>query len=471
MTTEQLSPLDATFLELEQADETAHMHIGAALVFDPLPGGGAPDLEELRAHLMERIVALPRYRQRLSQPHTGGLTWPNWETDPDFDIRNHVRRAALPEATDDALLDWLGRFWSHRLDRLRPLWETVLVEGLPEGRWALCTKTHHCLVDGVGATDVGDVLLDISPDGATPAASNGRPVAAVQEDSEGGGHGLLSAPLRLAREGAGMARHPGRLVEALRRSAALAELILKDEVVAAPHSSLNRPIGTERRFEVVRVPLAQLKEIKKALGGTVNDVALAAVAGGLRQVLLARDEEPPRQGLRAMVPVNIRDAGDHLSLGNRISSLFVHLPVAEGDPLGRYGATLEEAETLKRGTQAVGGSTLIGVAGVAPPVVHSVIARSLFASRLFNVTVTNVPGRQYPLYAFGAQLREVFPLVPIAAEHAVGIAIFSYDGNVVFGINADRDTMPDIELLRDGIEDSLDSMLRLAHSGAALRTA
>ena len=469
MTTEQLSPLDATFLELEQADETAHMHIGAALVFDPLPGGGAPALDELQANLLERIGALPRYRQRLSEPHTGGLTWPNWEQDPDFDIRNHVRRAALPEPTDDALLEWLGRFWSHRLDRLRPLWETVLVEGLPEGRWALCTKTHHCLVDGVGATDVGDVLLDISPDGQP--ASNGGPATAGPESVDGRGHGLLGVPLRIAREGADIARHPGRLVDGLRRSAALAELILKDEVVAAPHSSLNRPIGTERRFEVVRVPLAQLKEIKTALGGTVNDVALTAVAGGLRQVLLARGEEPPRQGLRAMVPVNIRQAGDHLSLGNRITSLFVHLPVAVGDPLGRFEATLEEAESLKRGTQAVGGSTLIDVAGAAPPVIHSVIARSLFASRLFNVTVTNVPGRQYPLYAFGARLREVFPLVPIAAEHAVGIAIFSYDGNVVFGINADRDTMPDVELLRDGIEDALDSLLALSHSGAALRTA
>ena len=469
MTTEQLSPLDATFLELEQADETAHMHIGAALVFDQLPGGGAPSLDELRTHLLERIGALPRYRQRLSEPHTGGLNWPSWETDPDFDIRNHVRRAALPEPTDDALLEWLGRFWSHRLDRLRPLWETVLVEGLPEGRWALCTKTHHCLVDGVGATDVGDVLLDISPEGA--AAENGHPPWTMRDPNERNGHGVLGVPLRVAREGAGVMRHPGRLVDALRRSAALAELILRDEVIAAPHSSLNRPIGTERRFEVVRVPLAQLKEIKSGLGGTVNDVVLAAVAGGLRQVLLARGEEPPRQGLRAMVPVNIRAAGDHLSLGNRITSLFVHLPVAEGDPLGRYRAALEEAESLKRGTQAVGGSTLIGVAGAAPPVIHSVIARSLFASRLFNVTVTNVPGRQYPLYAFGARLREVFPLVPIAAEHAVGIAIFSYDGNVVFGINADRDTMPDVELLRDGIEDALDSMLALAHTGAALHPA
>ena len=465
---EQLSPLDATFLELEQADETAHMHIGAALVFDELAGGGAPSIDDVRTNLLERIGALPRYRQRLSEPHTGGLSWPNWEPDPEFDIRNHVHRAALPAPTDEALLEWLGEFWSHRLDRLRPLWETVLVEGLPEGRWALCTKTHHCLVDGVGATDVGDILLDVSPE---PAADRPAPAPAQPAAEHNGRHGLLGAPLRLMREGADIALHPGRLLDALRRSAALAELIARDEVVAAPHSSLNRPIGTERRFEVVRVPLAQLKEIKAALGGTVNDVALAAVSGGLRRVLLARGEEPPLQGLRAMVPVNIRDAGDHLSLGNRITSLFVHLPVAIGDPLGRYNATLEEAESLKRGTQALGGQTLVELAGAAPPVIHSVLARSLFASRLFNVTVTNVPGRQYPLYAFGAQLREVFPLVPIAAEHAVGIAIFSYNGNVVFGVNADRDTMPDVDVLVEGIEDTLDGMIALAHSGAAVHVA
>lgn len=464
---EHLSPLDATFLELEQHDETAHMHIGAALVFDPLPGGGAPSLEDGLKQLAPRLTALPRYRQRLSEPHTGGLTWPTWEEDPNFDVRNHVHKAALPApGGDEQLLDWLGDYWSHRLDRLRPLWDAVLLEGLADGRWALVTKTHHCLVDGVGSLDVGYVLLDGSPDGqwSPPEA----PEAVV---SSNGHHALLGAPAAIAREVAGVAAHPGRLLDALRRSVALTELIVRDEVVAAPKSSVNRPIGTERRFEIVRVPLAQLKEIKEALGGTVNDVALTAVTGGLRSLLLARDEEPPRQGLRAMVPVNIRDAGEHLALGNRITSLFVHLPVSIGDSLARYTATLQEAESLKRGTQALGGETLLDVAATAPPMIHAVVARSLFASRLFNITVTNVPGPPQPLYAMGARLREIFPLVPIAAEHAVGIAIFSYDGNVVFGVNADRDTVPDLQVLVDGIEGTLDELLAISRTGAVLARA
>lgn len=465
--TDHLSALDATFLELEQADETAHMHIGAALVFDPLPSGGAPTLDQLVAHLDPRLDALPRYRQRLSETHTGGLTWPAWDPDPHFDIRNHVHRAALPApGGDDELLEWLGDYWSHRLDRMRPLWEIVLVEGLPGGRWALCTKTHHCLVDGIGSLDAGYVLLDTSPE---PVAGAGWAPPASAEDSNG--HGIRHIPSRVfnaARAGAGLAVHPDRLADVLRRSGALAELLVRDEVVAAPSSSLNQPIGIERRFDIVRVPLAQLKEIKGALGGTVNDVALAAVSGGLRRLLLERGEEPPRQGLRAMVPVNIRDASEHLALGNRITSLFVHLPVGVGDPLSRYRATLEEAESLKHGTQALAGETLLELTAAAPPVLHSVLARSLFASRLFNVTVTNVPGPQLPLYALRARMREVFPLVPIAAEHAVGIAILSYDGNVVFGVNADRDTLPDVAVLVQGIEDSLDRMLALARTGAGV---
>jgi WS/DGAT/MGAT family acyltransferase len=462
--TEHLSPLDATFLELEQADATAHMHIGAALVFDSLPESGVPSLDRVAAHLDQRLDGLPRYRERLSETHTGGLTWPSWEPDAEFDIRHHVRRAALPApGGDDELLEWLGDYWSHRLDRMRPLWDAVVVEGLSEGRWALCTKTHHCLVDGVGSLDAGYVLLDSSPEPHDPGSW--LPPAVPPADRDGG---ISRRVLATARAGAGLALHPDRVREVVRRSRALAELLVRDELIAAPASSLNRPIGSERRFEVVRVPLARLKEIKSALGGTVNDVALAAVSGGLRRLLIERGEEPPRQGLRAMVPVNIRQAGEKLALGNRITSLFVHLPVAVGDPFARYRATLEEAESLKHGTQALGGETLLEITASAPPMVHAVLARSLFASRLFNVTVTNVPGPQLPLYAFGARLREVFPLVPIAAEHALGIAIVSYDGNVVFGINADRDTLPDVEVLAEGIEDSLDTMLALAGTAVSL---
>jgi diacylglycerol O-acyltransferase / wax synthase len=196
-------------------------------------------------------------------------------------------------------------------------------------------------------------------------------------------------------------------------------------------------------------------------------VALASVTSGLRRLLLARGEEPPERGLRAMVPVNIRPAGDQLSLGNQITSLFVHLPVAEPEAEQRYRLTRGEAEGLKSGTQAIGGETLLKLTAAAPPVLHSWLARSLFASRLFNVTVTNVPGPPVPLYAMGAKLREIYPLVPIAADHAVGIAVMSYNGKIVFGVNADRDTVPDMDELVDGIRKSLAELRRLARKNKA----
>lgn len=217
---------------------------------------------------------------------------------------------------------------------------------------------------------------------------------------------------------------------------------------------------------MVEAELDEVRRLKRHLGGTVNDVVLAAAASGLRDLLLARDEEPPAQGLRAMVPMNVREAGDRLALGNRISSLFVHLPVAAEDPLLRYEQQLEEAESLKAGTQATGSTTLLDLASHMPPVLHSFIARSLFATRLFNVTITNVPGPQDPLYCFGSRVLEVWPLVPIAAEHAVGLAVFSYDGRLFFCLNLDRDGCPDGDVLAGGIARSLQELGQLAGEGA-----
>jgi diacylglycerol O-acyltransferase / wax synthase len=247
----------------------------------------------------------------------------------------------------------------------------------------------------------------------------------------------------------------------------MVELLVRDEVVSAPHTSLNRPIGTRRRLAVVEVPLADLKEVKRSLGGTVNDVVLAVATSGLRQLLLGRDESLPSQGLRAMVPVNIRAAGDTLAAGNKITSLFVHLPVKEADPAACYARQMEDAEALKSGTQAIGSSGLIELTGLAPPVLHSFLAQSLYATRLFNVTITNVPGPQQPLYAFGSRMQAAWPLVPLAAEHALGIAVFSYDGRVFFGLNADRDSVPDLDVVADGIENALHDLLEVARGNGA----
>jgi WS/DGAT/MGAT family acyltransferase len=450
VTANRLSALDATFLELEEADESAHMHIGGVMVFEQRDGT-PPSLRRLCKHLEARLGALPLYSCRLSEPHTGGLRWPAWEPEPEFRIEDHVRRAALPAPGGDAeLLDWAGDYWSQRLDRGRPLWDVVLLEGLEGGRWALATKTHHALVDGVGSIDVGHLVLDPS------RRPRRKPAAAPGEE----------APEPVEEQASLARRLPAGVVSGLRdalfQSKATVELLVRDELVPAPHSSLNVRIGTRRRYRVVRADLGELKRIKNALGGTVNDVVLAAAAGGLRRMLDERGEPLPGAGLRAMVPVNVRTAAERLRLGNKVSSLFVHLPVAEPDPRRRYAATLSEAETLKAGDQAAGGAGLVALAGLAPPVLHSLIARSLFASRLFNLTITNVPGPKLPLYAFGARLEEVLPLVPLAADHAVGIAVLSYDGKLAFGLAGDERAAADLDVLAEGIEASLAELSKLA---------
>jgi diacylglycerol O-acyltransferase / wax synthase len=492
---DHLNPLDATFLELEEADSSAHMHIGGVMIFEPHGDGGAPSIDWIRREIEYRLGGLPRYRQRLSSPETGGLHWPQWVEDDQFDIARHVVPKGLAEPRGESeLLEWAADYYSRRLDRFHPLWEAAVLE-LADGRWAIASKTHHCMVDGVGSVDAANSLLDASPD-ASPAAQPAEgPLPRSESDSPdespppilplrltaaaaGAGFRLLrgavdlaASGLRLGARGVDVSIHPKQAREALARSRALVELLVKDEVVAAPPSSINVPIGTGRRLAVTSTPLPRLKEVKRSLGGTVNDVVLAATAGGLRTLLSSRGEAPPTQGLRAMVPVNIRSAGERLALGNRITSLFVHLPVAESTPEGRYRRQLAEAESLKSGSQGTGSSTMIDLAGHAPPVLHSFLARGLFASRLFNITITNVPGPQEPRFAFGSRLLSVWPVVPLAARHAVGLAVFSYDGRMYFCLNADRDSMPDLEVLASGISMALDELHTLASEDASVVTA
>jgi WS/DGAT/MGAT family acyltransferase len=465
------------------------MHIGGIMVLEPSPGAGAPPVEDVRAAIISRLGRLPRYTQRLSEPRTGGLRWQSWERDPAFDICNHVRVEALPPpAGIDELREWAGEYFSIRLDRRRPLWEMIVAE-LGDGRWAMASKTHHCLVDGVGSVDAAKVLLD--PVREHFPESDAEPGESAEiDDRERDSRGGPSLPFRVAGtslrltaravgaaaraigtagSAVGAATDPHRIAAGFREARAAAEVVLRDEVVAAPSVSLNEPIGTHRRLAVVAVELDTLKEIRAVLGGTVNDVILAAATAGLRELLIARGEEPPVQGLRAMVPVNLRPAADRLSLGNRITSLFVHLPVSEKAPLARYQAQMEEAEGLKSSNQGIGSRGIIDFAALAPPALHSFLARSLFATRLFNVTITNVPGPQAPLYAMGCEVEEIWPLVPLAASHAVGLAILSYNGTAYMCLNADHDSVADLDVLRNGIESEIETLRVLA--AAAARTA
>lgn len=434
------------------------MHIGSILVFGPKPGGEVPTLAEVRAYLAARLEALPRYTERLAGTSAGRFTWQRWERDPDFAIARHVGAVTLnPPGGWDELLAWAGDYFSMRLERDRPLWDVMMVHGLAYGHWALVTKTHHCLVDGVGSVEAAHLLLDgVAEALGTPETNGAHPDPSRRLSPALGAvvHGI----------GAGLhaATHP---YEMARRAAALGSLLLHEEIQAAPDSSINDPIGPRRILRGVTVDLDEVRLVKRALGGTVNDVVLTSVSAGLRALLLERGEEPPVKGLRAMVPMNVRRDDDG-ALGNRISSLFVDLPVAERHPLARYEKVRETTEAIKGSSQPLGADSLLHVTGLAPPVVHQLLARTLFAKRLFNVTVTNVPGIQARLSAMGAPLKAVWPLVPIADDHAVGIAVVSYAGRLTFGIVADRESVPDIDVIASGIADGLAELQRIAHGVA-----
>ena len=327
----------------------------------------------------------------------------------------------------------------------------------------LATKTHHSMVDGVSSIDIGHILLDAEPRPAPRRSAEEGPEEASSPSS--GPLSWLSpgAAARIARAGLDVVRHPGKLVGAGEAAVAMGQMVWRDEVNAARPSSLNVPIGTTRRFTSVSLPLDDVKTVKRSLGGTVNDVILALAAGALRRLLLERRDEVERP-LRAMVPVNLRGEDAHDQAGNRVTSLFVELPTGEDDPRRRYERTCEAAERLKSSSAARGGSTLVLLTGLMPPLLHEPISQTLFAPRLFNLTVTNVPGPQYPLYSMGSRMRQIIPLVPLFADHSLGIAIVSYDGTLTFGLNADRAAVPDLPLLERALREELVTLLRLAEA-------
>ena len=468
-----LTALDGTFLRLEELDEGALMNLGGVMVFEPLAGGVAPTVEAVREQLAARLSEIPRYLQRLSSARTGGLSWPHWVRDERFDIRYHVSHAKLPAPGDAGQLsEWTAEFFSRPLDRTRPLWEVVVIEGLESGLWALGWKTHHCLVDGTVAVELLSVLLGpgttattepTAPSSASPGPSwrSHVPEAAAQ---------TANATARMGSAAVHAAAHPR---EALDRSRRVAELIVRDELRGAPHTSLNVPIGRTRRYTVVRAPLEELKAIGHHLGASITDVVLAAATGGLRALLLSREEELPPRGLRALVPVTTRRvASDRLTLGNLLSFMFVDLPV--GEPLAEARLRNVAAATRRRKSSdaAQATSTMMEVAALAPPVVaRAALTRTVFSRRMFNVAVTNVPGSPAPLHAFGGVLRELHPVLPLLADHAVGIAALSYNGQVTFGITADAASMPDIDVLARGIAEELERLRSLVPTATEVAAA
>ena len=403
---------------------------------------------------------MPRYRQRIRWV-PGRIANPVWVDDENFDVTYHVRRSALPKpGTDAQLRDLAARIMSRPLDRGRPLWEMYLVEGLERGRFALLTKTHHAMVDGISAVDIGQVILDATPEPRPTPTASWRP---AQEPGSlelvaGAISDLIRRPtavLESVRTGLGDIRHTA---ERLAGTASGVLAIARTVSRSAQKSPLNVEIGEQRRYGTADSDLDDYKAIRKAHGGTINDVVLAVVTGALREWLMTRGEAVGGATVvRAMVPVSIRTEDQYGALGNRVSSYLVDLPVGEPNPVMRLHQVSFAMQGHKETGQAVGADAIIGVAGFAPPTLHSLGARvgSSLSRRLFNVVVTNVPGPQFPLYAAGARLLAAYPVVPLAKGQAVSIGLTSYDGGVYYGLNADRDAMPDIDVLTQCITDSL----------------
>jgi WS/DGAT/MGAT family acyltransferase len=338
----------------------------------------------------------------------------------------------------------------------------TLLEGLDGGRWALVTKIHHCLVDGVSGATIAAAMLDAKPEPEEDVTTLPALVSSLGTDEERGVLIRLRGSVgEVVSGGIDAALHPRKVISILSQSRAMVETLVRDELIAAPSTSLNRPIGASRMMAAVDVSMEDLQRIRGELGGTLNDVILAATGGGLRRLFESRGEDVDH--VRAMVPVSLRlrEASESLA-GNKVSSLFVNLPVSEPDTLRRYREISAVTNELKRSNQASGWDGVVKVTGLAPPLVQSVIARLSFTPRLFNLTVTNIPASPITLYALGAPMRRAVPLVPIFSGHSVGVAVVSYGGSLTFGLNADRDAMPDLEVLRTGIEEALAELKELA---------
>ena len=460
MAGDRLSGLDASFLHLE--DNAAHMHVASVMLFD----GEPPPYGELIEAIERRLHLVPRYRQRLALVPFGQGR-PKWVDDPHLNLRYHVRSTALPSpGSEDQLKALAGRVFSQQLDRDKPLWEIWLVEGLEGGRFALLAKTHHALVDGISGVDIVTVLFDTSAEPAAPPDPGDRWLPRpLPSRAQLLGEALLertTMPTEIARSARAAVRGPRRMLEGAREAAVGVGAMAWAGINAAPQSPYNKPIGPHRRFTWVRADLADMKAIKNELGGTVNDVVLATVAGALGRHLRSRGLDTDGVELKAMVPVSVRSDVERGALGNQVAAMMAPLPVWCQEPVARLGVVREELKGLKEGGQAVGAQVLTQLSGFASPTIMGQAARLMSRQRFFNLVVTNVPGPQFPLYLLGREMSQPFPMVPLVRNQGLGIALMSYNGRINFGLVGDYDLLWDIEDLADHLRDSLAEMAAAA---------
>jgi WS/DGAT/MGAT family acyltransferase len=469
-TAQKLTALDASFLHLESP--TNHMHIGGIAIFGPSPlGTGAKLYKGLVKAIEPRLDLVPRYRQKVALVPLS-LDVPVWVDDANFDIENHVLRAALPKPGGDRELQNLAaRVFSRPLDRRRPLWEIYIVEGLPEGKWALLTKTHHALVDGISSLELVTVLLDTDPEVAgnvrksswTPKEAPSSLDLVVESLRD-----KLARPGRLISTVRGVVEKRGQIADALRDTAS--GIAVMAQTLRNPSSTvLNGSIGPSRKYTYSRFPLEDFRTVKNHFGATINDVVLASVAGGLRNYLELRgvDPEDKDEALQALCPVSIRDTSEKSAMGNRLAMLLVKLPIDEPDPAKRMARVKETVDNLKERKQAVAADFLMNLAGFSPATLHAMVARSTIRQIGFNLVVTNVPGPQFPLYFQGARLIEAFPIAFLYDKQRVAIAIFSYCGWLNFGYIVDAQGIRDVNKFAKSVEHGFQELLDAAQESTA----
>ena len=448
----------------------SHMHIGALVRAE----GPAPPYEEFLDSIRARLHYVPRYRQRLVYP-PASTGRPLWADDADFNLEYHVRHTALPSpGSDEQLTNLAARVFSQQLDRSKPLWELWLVEGLADGGFALLSKSHHAMIDGIAGVDLGTVLFDLSPEGRPPEEGlepwTPDPEPSPLDLLAASAAGMTKASLGVVAKAIGSLTRPERaLGEAAVAAEGLGEIVWA-AANPAPPSPLNVEIGPHRRFAGIACELADFKTVKNAFGGTVNDVVLAVVAGALRHWLHSRGVRTQGLELRALVPVSVRHRdAEQNGTGNRLAVMRGPLPVYVEDPIERLGVVCEAMNDLKESKQAVGAEVLTSMQAFAPPTILAQASRLNFSTRLFNMLVTNVPGPQFPLYVQGREMTSVFPIAFLPKDHALAIAIMSYNGQMNFGLLGDYDAMPDLDAFGEAIESALAELVALASRDARKR--
>jgi WS/DGAT/MGAT family acyltransferase len=457
---ERLSSLDAGFLHLE--NDTQQMHVGSLLVFE----GPVPDYQEFVDHLSSCLDSVPRYRQRIRRMPLD-LARPAWVDDPHFSLAYHLRHTAIPSPGGDAQLRALvGRVMSQRLDVDRPLWEMWLVEGMSDGRWAVVTKTHHAMIDGLAGNELMETVLDRVPGRRRPAPSGWRPrpEPSTLGLAAAGAGWLARLPAeagRAATSAASALRSPADVLRAgAVRAYGMAEF---GRTAASPTSVLNGPLGPHRRWGWARAELADVKAVKDTRGGTVNDVVLAAIAGGFRTYLLGRGEDVDGLLVRSLVPVSIRTEDHRGRLGNQVTAVFADLPVGIADPAGRLASVSRQMDHLKRSGVAVTVDSMMSAGDFVPATLMTLGARiyAKTGQRVVNTVTTNIPGPQYPLYLLDRRMLEMFPYIPVAQGVRISVGIVSYDGHLAIGTTGDYDAVPDLDILCSAIEDGLAELVSL----------